>query len=141
MSPHIRIVVSICFMLYNIHIYLVNLLICICFTGKKPHTKEKTHQCTICKKSFPFGSHLKIHQRTHTGEKPYKCTICGKFFSGAESLKRHDRIHTGEKPYKCNICAKFFSDAANLRSITEYILARSLTNVLFVQSSFVAQRV
>ena len=115
-----------CYIIFTFTWWIYLILLYVCFTGKLLNKiprvdshKEKTHQCTICKKLFLFNSHFKIHQRTHTGEKPDKCAVCGKFFLQASDLKRHNRTHTGEHPYKCTVCSKFFSLTANLKmSIT-----------------------
>ena len=39
----------------------------------KIQTKEKAHECNICKKRFKELNILKIHERIHLGEKSHLC--------------------------------------------------------------------
>nr|XP_020845118.1 uncharacterized protein LOC110210469 [Phascolarctos cinereus] len=80
----------------------------------KKHTKERSHECNQCRKSFFDRSSLNRHQRTHTGEKPYECKECGKAFSHSSSLRRHEMTHTGQSPYECSKCRKAFYDRSSL---------------------------
>ena len=72
------------------------------------HTGERPHECNICGKSFIQSGQLVIHMRAHTGDRPYACNICEKAFTCSKQLKVHKRTHTKEKPYKCEICGKSF---------------------------------
>ncbi|KAI4800936.1 hypothetical protein KUCAC02_006201 [Chaenocephalus aceratus] len=70
---------------------------------------ERPFICSVCKKSFKQGRHLKEHMKIHTGEKPFICSVCEKKFAGRGSLNRHIAIHTGEKPFSCSVCKKTFA--------------------------------
>ncbi|XP_032358359.1 zinc finger protein 134 [Etheostoma spectabile] len=89
------------------------------FDGRKIRiehfTRDESHMCVVCGKTFSRVGNLRIHQRCHTGEKPYGCIQCGRRFSQAGDLKKHKRVHTGEKPYYCNQCGKSFSRGENLK--------------------------
>ncbi|XP_023238037.1 zinc finger protein 1 homolog isoform X1 [Centruroides sculpturatus] len=66
--------------------------------------KNRTHQCTVCKKTFRSKALLDDHMRSHTGEKPFKCSICGKQFAHRRNLIVHKIIHSEETPFKCKYC-------------------------------------
>ena len=83
-------------------------------------------------KAFTHNHNLLGHQRIHLGEKPYKFDTCGNAFTQYFSLLRHQRIQIGENPYKCDACGKAFSQNPNYGGIREYILERSLTNMILV---------
>ncbi|CAL4146918.1 unnamed protein product, partial [Meganyctiphanes norvegica] len=85
-------------------------------------SREKSHQCSLCKESFSQTNQLYIHMSTHlqavqvgamgkldfhplsvtlhTGNDIYLCSQCDKAFSHIRLLKHHLRTHTGEKPYQ-----------------------------------------
>uniref|UniRef100_A0A8C5SQ02 Uncharacterized protein n=1 Tax=Laticauda laticaudata TaxID=8630 RepID=A0A8C5SQ02_LATLA len=83
---------------------------------KRIHTGEKLYKCLECGKDFTNSSQLTSHKRIHTGEKPHTCKECGKSFRHIVSLTYHNRIHTGEKPYKCAECGKSFANSSHLTS-------------------------
>ena len=88
---------------------LLDIIRHIFFAGKEPHTKEKTHQCTICKKFLSSDSHLKANER----------------IIQAKSL-----IYV---PFVVMILLKYITESL----ITVHILVKNLTNVLFEESCFV----
>ena len=55
------------------------------------HTKDKAHECDICKKKFSQKSHLVDDFRIHLGEKPYGCAKCGKWFTDNSNRNQHIR--------------------------------------------------
>ncbi|CAL4146916.1 unnamed protein product, partial [Meganyctiphanes norvegica] len=99
----------------------------IAFTGERylvkhnltQTSREKSHQCSICKESFSQTNQLYIHTSTHlsvtiqqldshplsvtlhTGNGKFICSQCDKEFSHRRLLKHHLMTHTGEKPYQC----------------------------------------
>lgn len=80
---------------------------------KRIHSKEKTHQCIVCGKSFNTSKSLEQHVTFHH-KKPYKCTDCGKEFAFLQTLKNHEKLHQ-EKPFRCTYCPKAYSDEAQLQ--------------------------
>ena len=62
----------------------------------------KIFQCEICEELFNSKGDLNRHLLVvHTVDKPYVCTVCGKSFPYKSVLKIHFRIHTGKQPNEC----------------------------------------
>ena len=55
---------------------------------------------------------------THTKEKAHECDICKKMFSGKSILVTHFKIDLSEKPYGCAKCGKWFTKACNRNTTT-----------------------
>ncbi|XP_060689974.1 zinc finger and BTB domain-containing protein 38 isoform X2 [Hemiscyllium ocellatum] len=81
----------------------------------KSHSTTKPHSCSICTKSFPNSSTLKMHMRCHTGEQPFSCKSCGRRFSVQGNLHKHERIHLGVKEFICLYCNKAFTLSETLK--------------------------
>ena len=58
-------------------------------------------------------STMKIHMLTHTKEKSHECEVCKKKFSRKHDLNAHIRIHTGDRPFGCDICFRRFTQRSN----------------------------
>ncbi|CAF3572381.1 unnamed protein product [Adineta steineri] len=84
--------------------------------------ESKSHQCSICKKSFSRPSKLQYHIAYHHEKKfPFECTQCGKPYSNQDHVNRHYRIvhqqeNTQAKKFTCliNNCTKTFANKQNL---------------------------
>lgn len=46
--------------------------------------------CTLCRKEFKVKTNLERHIATHTTEKTHNCSICARSFAGLHDLKRHE---------------------------------------------------
>ena len=58
----------------------------------------KIFQCEICEELFNVKADLNRHLLVvHTVDKPYVCTVCGKSFPYKSVLKVHFRTHTGKQ--------------------------------------------
>ncbi|KAK9746584.1 Zinc finger, C2H2 type [Popillia japonica] len=79
------------------------------------NTKEYTHRCAVCSKSFPKRCLLERHMRIHNGEKPFACPKCDKAFAQKSTLQIHLVKHSGHKPYKCTLCSAEYFQKGNLR--------------------------
>ncbi|XP_049284678.1 uncharacterized protein LOC125764453 [Anopheles funestus] len=77
--------------------------------------RNKTVRCEVCKQEFPDGRTLMNHRHSHTKSNEYPCHECGKTFGSRSSQQIHMRIHTGERPYACRFCWKAFADGGTLR--------------------------
>lgn len=77
--------------------------------------KNKSVVCDTCGEDFPDGRSLMNHRHSHTKALQFRCTECGKSFGSRSSQQIHLRIHTGERPYQCRYCWKAFADGGTLR--------------------------
>ncbi|CAF0916943.1 unnamed protein product [Rotaria sp. Silwood1] len=83
---------------------------------------SKSHQCSICKKSFSRPSKLQYHIAYHHEKKfSFECIQCGKPYSNQDHVNRHYRtVHQQEntttKKFNCIIdnCTKTFVNKQNL---------------------------
>ena len=57
------------------------------------HTKEKPHECEICKKKFSKKSSLNVHIRIHTGDRPFACDVCHRRFTTSSNRNTNLRSH------------------------------------------------
>nr|XP_040575613.1 zinc finger protein 12-like [Lepeophtheirus salmonis] len=80
------------------------------------HIRLKAHPCSLCEKSFPTLSQLKIHSRYHLKTRPYECSLCESSFVEKGHLSRHfRRIHgDGLKPWACDSCDKTYYEKYEL---------------------------
>jgi len=77
-------------------------------------SKERPHECDICKKSFFTRDNLKSHIKSHQDERPYQCDLCNNSFKTKYSLNLHKNTHTDDKPWKCEVCGTCFKQKHTL---------------------------
>ena len=70
----------------------------------KSHQEERPYPCSMCTSSFKTKYSLNLHLKTHSDEKPWKCDVCGTSYKQKTSLEAHATSHTGEKPFECQYC-------------------------------------
>ena len=76
---------------------------------------QSKHICSVCKKYFAKGAHLRNHMVTHNGERSHSCDQCGKAFLQDAHLKSHMMIHKGSLPYSCHLCERTFRQNPHLK--------------------------
>ncbi|XP_062125576.1 uncharacterized protein LOC133838473 [Drosophila sulfurigaster albostrigata] len=76
--------------------------------GDAENTKDATHCCDTCGKSFARALELRAHAEIHARFPPFKCVLCGISFYEEQAIKRH--LHTRHphelKPNSCVLCGK-----------------------------------
>ncbi|KAH8381672.1 hypothetical protein KR093_010516 [Drosophila rubida] len=76
--------------------------------GDAENTKDATHCCHTCGKSFARALELRAHAEIHDRFPPFKCVLCGISFYEEQAIKRH--LHTRHpqdlKPNSCVLCGK-----------------------------------
>ena len=98
---------------------------------KRINPKQKAYKCKDCGKSYTYHANFQTHQRIHTGEEPYRCQACGKSFTRHANLQAHHRIHTDENLTDVKNVASPLPGTQHFIIITESILVRNLTDVLY----------
>lgn len=76
-------------------------------------THQKTHNCTICGKSFLTLICFRAHMNQHEGKTPHKCPTCHKTFALRAGLRKHLLLHKEER--KCTSCHRSFSSNITLK--------------------------
>jgi Zinc finger, C2H2 type len=65
-------------------------------------SKNPTHHCEICFKSFTRSSILRDHAAAHRGQRPHNCRSCSARFTRKIDLRNHEReVHGGSRPFIC----------------------------------------
>ena len=86
------------------------------------HTGEFRFRCTVCDKTFLYGTHFRTHMNVHEGVRQL-CPHCGKQFNYRASLKKHmdacrDRVDGETKPsrghFGCEFCDRMFRSKSYL---------------------------
>jgi KRAB domain-containing zinc finger protein len=107
---------------------------------QRVHMGEKRHKCDVCGKEFSQISRLQTHQKVRTVEKPFKCEQCGKGFSQRAALNVHCKVHTGEKPYSCEVCGQAYIHDSQLQNISESTWGRNRSSVIYMVRAFVVDQ-
>lgn len=68
----------------------------------------KSHECSMCHKTFGFPSALTKHKLSHGVATMYMCDMCKKVFSRFGDVHKHIRSHTDENPFRCDVCHRTF---------------------------------
>ncbi|XP_013923249.1 PREDICTED: zinc finger and SCAN domain-containing protein 2-like [Thamnophis sirtalis] len=66
--------------------------------------KEKTFQCSLCRKTFNNSSHLMVHQSVHTRVRPRQCLECGRDIIRRPNLIAPLKNLSGQNAEKCTEC-------------------------------------
>ena len=95
------------------------------------HTGEFRFRCTVCDKTFLYGTHFRTHMNVHEGVRQL-CPHCGKQFNYRASLKKHmdacrDHVDGETKPsrglFSCEFCDRMFRSKSYL---TDHVHTRHL---------------
>ncbi|CAL4198993.1 unnamed protein product, partial [Meganyctiphanes norvegica] len=87
------------------------------FIGKRrlvTNNEEKTHQCSLCNKTFNLSSNLNRHMRSHIGRKQYQTRQNYDTIKEKPNLVKNKIAYSGESPYYCRQCDNTFSSKSNL---------------------------
>ena len=67
-------------------------------------SKDRPHECDICKKAFFTRDNLKSHIKSHQESRPFSCDLCNSSFKTKYSLNLHIKTHSDDRPWKCDVC-------------------------------------
>ncbi|XP_060547305.1 zinc finger and SCAN domain-containing protein 2-like [Pantherophis guttatus] len=71
--------------------------------------KEKTFECSLCRKTFKNSSYLMFHQSVHTKVRPRQCLECGRDIIRRPNLIAPLKNLSGQTPQKCSECEKLLN--------------------------------
>jgi uncharacterized Zn-finger protein len=98
----------------------------------KAELVRKKFQCPECMKFFSSNQSLKEHQFLHTKARPYSCSLCGKSFRYGSQLCIHKRTHFAPVEIKCpkltDLIRSFVQPDTSLVLLTEVVRLPPLKN-------------
>jgi uncharacterized C2H2 Zn-finger protein len=54
---------------------------------------QRSHACSICRRTFTRTFARIAHERSHRGERPHQCPECGEAFTRQNDCMRHQKLH------------------------------------------------